>query len=487
MRQSPKGFRWAKFHTGFAVLISIAVISFYHVVLNADSAGISSANLSLPKLVDTQRAVENVDNKSLVSELVPKDSNDDESPNQVEGPVQVHTEFQNLGYQDPREEPTNEKQAFKTPFGQIIWKELAPQIYASSDGALMANYRGFKLKLTLNKDLQESTKKNLDAQRNIAGATVIIESRTGKILALSERKSEIANPLVSDDTIAIAAKAPAASLMKIITATAAIEKTGMDPDDEIAFRGGCGHLRNQNWIRDSATDRQKLTLAKAFGNSCNTAFARVALYWTGLSTLRQYAEKYMFNKPIPSDLRMETSAALMPQLESASALEVGEAGAGFGASKLTPIHAALISATAGNGGVMMAPYLVEAAFDQAGKQVYTAAPREISRVFSKKTSEKLFRCMQETILTGTSRKFFRRRGTARDRFEIGGKTGTLSDAEERATLYTWFSGVAPLDSPHNVAIGTLIASPKNWVVRASSVAQTSLARFLMLEKQRDVE
>ena len=90
--------------------------------------------------------------------------------------------------------------------------------------------------------------------------------------------------------------------------------------------------------------------------------------------------------------------------------------------------------------------------------------------------------MQETILTGTSRKFFRRSGTARDRFDIGGKTGTLSDAEARGTLYTWFSGLAPLDSPNNVAIGTLVSSPKTWVVRASSLAQLSLAQYLRWEK-----
>jgi cell division protein FtsI/penicillin-binding protein 2 len=191
----------------------------------------------------------------------------------------------------------------------------------------------------------------------------------------------------------------------------------------------------------------------------------------------------MFNRPIPSDLRIETSAALMPALEMATALEVGEAGAGFGASKISPVHAALLSAAAGNSGVLMAPYLVDSAFDSTGKQVYSATPLEISRIFSKKTADRMQRLMQETILAGTSRKYFRRKGTAGDRFEIGGKTGTLSDAEERGTLYTWFSGVAPLESPQNVAIGTVVASPKNWVVRASSLAQISLAQYLKIDRQ----
>ncbi|MFZ9520795.1 MAG: penicillin-binding transpeptidase domain-containing protein, partial [Silvanigrellaceae bacterium] len=260
-------------------------------------------------------------------------------------------------------------------------------------------------------------------------------------------------------------------------------KNGMEPEQQIPFQGGCGNLRNRNWLRDSQTDRQHMTFSHAFGVSCNTVFARLALYETGLASLRQFAEKYMFNRPIPSDLRIETSAALMPALEMATALEVGEAGAGFGASKISPVHAALLSAAAGNAGVLMAPFLVDSAFDSSGKQIYSATPLEISRIFSKKTADRMQRLMQETILAGTSRKYFRRKGTAVDRFEIGGKTGTLSDAEERGTLYTWFSGVAPLESPQNVAIGTVVASPKNWVTRASSLAQISLAQYLKIDRQ----
>jgi cell division protein FtsI/penicillin-binding protein 2 len=143
----------------------------------------------------------------------------------------------------------------------------------------------------------------------------------------------------------------------------------------------------------------------------------------------------------------------------------------------------MLSAASGNDGILMAPYLVEAAYDSSGKTVYTGAPLEISRIFTKRTADKMQRLMQETVLSGTSRRYFRRKGTARDRFEIGGKTGTLSDAEERGTLYTWFSGIAPLESPQNVSIGTVVASPKSWVVRASSLAQIGLAQYLKIERQ----
>ncbi|MCA2961802.1 MAG: hypothetical protein IOD12_16250 [Silvanigrellales bacterium] len=400
-----------------------------------------------------------------------------------EGPLSLKQGFREAGYPDPREEAFNDSKAFKTPFGHVRWQDVADRWY-EKDKVAWVKMGAYTLRLTLNPELQASLKGILQRQRNIAGAMVLIESNTGRLLAMAERRGEEGNPLnpSGGEPIVTSARAPAASLMKIVTATAAIEKVSLRPDEEIFFSGGCGHLRGQNWLRDSARDRQHLTFARAFGVSCNTAFARIALYHTGLSTLRRFAAGYMFNKPIPSDVRIETSAALMPQLEAATALEVGEAGAGFGASKLSPIHAAMIAAAAGNEGTLMAPYLVDAAFDASGRQVYSGAPRKLERLFSAQTAASLQILMRETILTGTSRKYFRRKGTRKDRFEIGGKTGTLSDPEERSTLYTWFNGLAPLESSENVAIGALVASPKNWVVRASEIAQQGLSDYLRLSR-----
>ena len=49
----------------------------------------------------------------------------------------------------------------------------------------------------------------------------------------------------------------------------------------------------------------------------------------------------MFNKPIPSDVKLQTSMFLLPDPDTATPQEVAEAGAGFGATKLNPVHAAL--------------------------------------------------------------------------------------------------------------------------------------------------
>lgn len=397
-----------------------------------------------------------------------------------EGEHELEPDFLTRGFPDPRSAPTNEKVAFTTPFGQVDWLQIVDKMQVK-DGRYVVDYNGFNLHLSLDPALQASLGRQLQLQRNVSGTIVILDPKTGRLLAMVERRGEQPVPLLNDKSSLVAARAPAASLLKIITATAAIEKTGLAPDEDIFFNGGCGKLRHQNWLKQPKRDRQRLSFARAFGVSCNTAFARLGIYWTGLAALHDYSERYMMNKPIPSDLKFETSAVLGPKLEEASAFDVAEFAAGFTGSKLSPIHSAMLSAVTANDGVMMAPYIVDAAFNKKGEQVYTGKPREISRVFQKSTTEKMLSLMHATITSGTSRRYFARRGTRKERFEIGGKTGTLSDAEMRSTLYTWFSGLTQLDTP-NVAISTLIASPQNWVVRASMVAQQSIANYIQLQK-----
>jgi peptidoglycan glycosyltransferase len=387
-----------------------------------------------------------------------------------------------LSAEDPREERDNRKVAFNTPFGQLSWKDLVGKIRYEG-GKAYADHNGLRLQLSISPELQSVVEKQLAAQRYVSGSIVMVESGSGRILAMAERRGDVGNPLLTRESISVSARAPAASLMKIVTAAATIEKNDLNPFTEVPFHGGCGNLRGQNWLRDSRTDRQSMTFALAFGKSCNTVFARLAIYEAGLSALKESADRFHFNKPIPSDIIIETSAAFIPSSESATPYEVGLMGAGFGASALSPIHSAMLSATVGNGGILMAPYLVDAAINARGETVYQGKPHPLVRVFSAETAKKMAILMQETITAGTSRRYFRRKGTRQDLFDIGGKTGTLSDPESRQTLYTWFSGIAPLDTNSGVAIGTLVANPQNWVVRATSLAQASLAHYLKMEKR----
>ena len=188
----------------------------------------------------------------------------------------------------------------------------------------------------------------------------------------------------------------------------------------------------------------------------------------------------MFNKPIPSDIKFETSLFLLPELETASFQDVGEVGAGFGPTRITPIHAALLSAVAMNGGVMMAPYLVEEAYDKTGALVYKAMPQSLGRVFKQATADKLKVLMMNTVRFGSRHSISARQKRLYIKSNIIGKTGTLNDPENRALLYTWFSGGGYFNetSLESISIGTLIVSPSEFVTRAVAIAQKTLFEHL---------
>lgn len=380
-----------------------------------------------------------------------------------------------MAFFDPRESLFNDVVPLNTKISQIEWSNIYPKMYVEK-GKYYAPHNGLKLQLTINPELQDAAERFLSQGKGIvSGSTAIIEPRTGQLLALAQGGND------EDLSTSVSSRGPAASLIKIVTSAAAIEKENLDPSFEIFFRGRCGMLENENWIENPEKDIVNMSFDKAFGASCNTFFARLALYHVGLASLKTYAEKFMFNKPIPSDVRIQTSLFLLPDAETATPQEIAEAGSGFGATKLSPIHAALLSATIANGGIMMAPYLVEAAFNQEGHEVYRAHPKAISRVISSSTADKIAVLMLETTSSGTSRRVFKKLSAHANIEDIGGKTGTLLDFENRKILYTWFSGIASIGSPQSISIGTVIASPQNYVVRANAVAQTTLAEYFKIQ------
>ncbi len=381
-----------------------------------------------------------------------------------------------IAFDDPRESLYNDSVPLSPYIPQIDWSVESSHLYTEGKKVYL-NYKDLKLELTIDPKIQKAAERYLQRNKHIvSGATAIIEPKTGRVLALAQDRHK------GSAETSVSSRGPAASLMKIVTSAAAFEKTNLTPSDKLAFRGGCGVLARQNWIENKRLDRIKMPFDRAFGSSCNTFFARLALYHVGLSSLKHYSEKFMFNKPIPSDIKIQTSLFLLPDIETATPQEIAEAGAGFGATKLSPIHAALLSATVANGGIMMAPHLIAAAFDKNGKEIYRSSPTQIGRVISAETAEKLSVLMLATTSTGTSRGVFHRVGTRANIDDIGGKTGTLLDLENRQLLYTWFSGVAFMSLPENIAIGTVVASRQNYIIRANSVAQNTIAAYSKIQK-----
>jgi penicillin-binding protein A len=317
--------------------------------------------------------------------------------------------------------------------------------------------------LTLQPDLQARLRRVLAEYRVPWGATVLIEPRSGRVLAMAEYSQ--AEPNARD--ISLRALAPAASVFKIVTSAALLER-GIEPQAEICYHGGKHRIEKRNLADDPRRDRRCLTLASALGHSANVVFAKLADRDLPADALRSVAGRFLFNAAIPFARPVEVSRAEI----SDDPFERATTAAGFGPVRLSPLHAALLAAIVANGGVFVPPEIVDRSGDPG------APPRhQAIRVIDPRVASALAEMMRTTVTEGTARRVFRRtrRGSPLAEVTVAGKTGSLSDRQPFRD-YSWFVGFAPVENPQ-VAVATVIVNQRLWRVKAPFVAHEALQEY----------
>ncbi|MEO5667744.1 MAG: penicillin-binding transpeptidase domain-containing protein, partial [Bdellovibrionota bacterium] len=187
------------------------------------------------------------------------------------------------------------------------------------------------------------------------GAIAVINPDTGAVLAL---ESFVKTPEEKLGHLAIRAPFPAASVFKIVTASAAIDQGKAYAETVIPYNGRNHTLYRKN-VADQAVNRftQHVTLREAFGKSINVVFGKLGLFHVGSDDLTRYAENFHFNKNFPTDITIEKSRFI---LDPTNMWQLVESAAGFtNRTTLSPIHGALIASAILNDGVMPTPYTVD--------------------------------------------------------------------------------------------------------------------------------
>ncbi len=321
---------------------------------------------------------------------------------------------------------------------------------------------------TLDPLLQEKMLSLFEKYKVPYGAFVAISPKTGKVLAMvgySERNGV-------DQNLALRATYPAASIFKLVTASAALEKGKVEPDTVINFRGGLYSLSPGNWTDNPKRDKNKISLADAMGKSCNVAFAKVALRWLDAGDLLRSAEHFGFNNDINFEFPVQQSRIHVENNEAS----IAKTAAGFGDVTLSPIHGAMIASAIANDGIMVEPRVVEKVFID-GREAYNFGKKEGSASISNATAEKLRHMMVKTVEKGTARHaFYTRRGEAylKD-MVVGGKTGSLEGNDPQGD-YSWFIGMAPLDDPE-IAIAALVINRPVWQIKAPFIAREGFLTY----------
>jgi len=346
----------------------------------------------------------------------------------------------------------------------FLKNELVPE----ADMKFHGEDQKVRLTYTVDADLQKEADKLLKSYKPDYGAIVMMDAETGRILAMSSFQK---GGGAEAPNLALKGTFPAASVFKIVTATAALDKYHMTPESTIQFNGGNHTLYKKN-VMSTKINRwtRAITLREAFARSINTVFGRIALERLEPQDIEDYAVRFGFNKNIQSDLPFASGVTQIPKEKN---FRLTEMASGFNnATMMSPVQGAMIAAAVAKDGVMQVPYIVDRVQSEDGKTIFQSEPEVAAVTMTPEGADKLRELMEATVKNGTSRTSFRSLMHNRKfrTLEVGGKTGHLTGLNPRGRV-DWFVGYA-IGEKEKIAVAALTVNVNYWTVKSSYLAQS---------------
>lgn len=335
--------------------------------------------------------------------------------------------------------------------------------------------------LTVRQDLQQTAK---DALGSRPGSVVVVDPRTGAILALWSNPTFDPNAVSSNDAkVARAAKdlyqkassnplLPKAyreryfpgSTFKVVTATAGLTsgKVTTDsptfPEDTSYTPPGTTHaIGNFGGMSCGGT------LFAILARSCNTSFAQMAAEVTGPDPMVAAAEAAGFNQAPPIDLPRPAPSAYPTDFGNVTQRPDGKAPVYEDSAKLaltaigqsdvrsTPLQMALVAAGVGNSGEIMTPHVMAEIRARDGEVVqrYRTAPWK--EAMAPGTAATLRSAMIGVVTNGTARVM------QTPGWEVGAKTGTAQLGTRPPLSHGWMIAFAgPSGQAAHVAVAVIV-------------------------------
>lgn len=341
--------------------------------------------------------------------------------------------------------------------------EVAPdgQPIAQGINAETEPIDGVSLRTTIDRDIQFQAQQALaGAVRDNggkAGTVIVMDTRTGDILAMASFPSFDPNRFADSDpdrwrNRAVTDAFEPGSVNKIITAAAALESRTVSLTQ--TFQVPASMQVDEYTIHDSHPHPvETMMLSDIVAESSNIGIAKVAGVM-GEATLASYMNRFGFGRTTGLGFPGE-SDGIVPALEDWSDASLATIAYGQGIS-VTPLQMASVYATIANGGVWVQPRLVSGTVDDTG--AFTPAPPSPShRVIEPQTAATLTQMLAYAVEGGT--------GTTAQIpwYQVAGKTGTALIASPNGGYYSdryvaSFIGFLPAGRPR-VIIAAILDEP----------------------------
>ena len=250
------------------------------------------------------------------------------------------------------------------------------------------------------------------------------------------------------------------STFKVLTMAAALDCGAIDLDTSF-YCSGAEQIPGRSqllhcWRSQGHGSEQT---AQALQNSCNIAFAHIALKLGG-QQFYEYIQRFGILEKTGIDLSGESKGiffdkSLIVDTEKwgTASLTSGSFGQTF---KVTPLQLVRAIASVVNGGNLLEPYLVSQVLDAQGNTLLQAEPTVVGKTIREETSARMRELIRSVVTEGTAK------NAQVAGFSIGGKTGTsekidVLDENGQPTLdkIVSFVGIAPMDDPQYIVLVAL--------------------------------
>lgn len=288
------------------------------------------------------------------------------------------------------------------------------------------------------------------------GAIVVTEPSTGRILAMVSKPdfdpntiAQIWDSLLEDTESSVLVNRatqglyPPGSTFKILTALEYIRENPASYNDYY-FNCNGRFTSGDNTIKCyHGTSHGSVNFITSFAKSCNSSFANIGLK-LDRGQFADTLDSLYFNREIPVDFLLKSSS-ISKNIETSDS-DMIQTSIGQGATQMTPLHVAMITAMIANDGEMMLPYTVERVETADGNVIKQFEPTSLGQLISKEEAAALKEMMSAVIETGTGTRL---KG---ETYSAAGKTGS-AEYNANSDSHAWFTGFTyDTDTPLQITV-----------------------------------
>ena len=360
--------------------------------------------------------------------------------------------------------------------GQRLVRFIAGGVPVPLDGYQVEPENGKDVITTLDVNIQDiaSTalmKKMIECEGQY-GTAIVMETKTGKIKAISNLGRQKDGSYFEDDNYALRVTEPG-STIKLATLLSVLESGNSKPEDLVEV-GTAGQMvvgpRNVNDAERSP--KAVLTVKECFAHSSNVGMSKLAYkaFGNNPKKFKDYLHNYWLDEKSPIDLT-DIPKSRLASFEKNAGGTMNMITMSFGyAIQVSPLQTLTLYNAIANDGKMMKPYLVNRIV-RDGIPYREFQPTVLDENICKSSTVKAAKQSMEMVITeGTGKPAFKDMP-----FPVAGKTGTAHVADGNIKYYDMvyqasFVGYFPANDPVYTCIVVVRTKPHAYIHYGGQIA-----------------